>query len=86
MSNPQLGFKSIEDWTNFIDNDEGYWPTLQPAHLRRHSGQQAQFNSSSFRNGRLNGVTEAGGLEPLPKIVNDKVERAFTIMFQETEV
>lgn len=83
LSNPQLGFKSIEDWTNFIDNDEGYWPTLQPAHLRRHSGQQAQFNSSSFRNGRLNGVTEAGGLEPLPKIGIDKVERAFTIMFQE---
>ena len=81
LSNPNIGFTSIEDWTNFIDNDEGYLPTLQPATLRPNN-RYAAFNSSAFRNGRLNGVTEAGGLEPLPKINPSSNE--FTIMFQES--
>ena len=81
LNNPNIGFTSIEDWTNFIDNDEGYLPTLQPATLRPNN-RYAAFNSSAFRNGRLNGVVEAGGLEPLPKINPD--ENAFTIMFQES--
>ncbi len=82
LSNPNIGFTSIENWTNFIDNDEGYLPTLQPVTLRRGNNRYARFNSSAFRNGRLNGVTEAGGIEPIPLINYDDI--AFTIMFQES--
>lgn len=81
FSNPNIGFTSIEDWTNFIDNDEGYLPTLQPKHLQR-KNHYPTFNSNTFRNNRLNGVTEAGGIEPIPKI--ETSEKAFTIMFQES--
>ena len=84
VSNPSLGTARMEDWENYIDNDEGYLPTLQPP-LLRSSNSISRYNSSnSFRNRRLNGVIEAGGIEPIPRNTQINFDRRqHTIMFQE---
>ena len=82
VSNPSLGFSSMEDWENYIDNDEGYLPTIQPSQFRP-SNTISTYNSSSFRNGRLNGIIEAGGIEPIPRKTKDAMNQQYTIMFQE---
>lgn len=80
LSNPCLVYTSPEDWLNYIENDEGYYPTLQPASFRNRIG-PASFNSNSFRNNRLSAIIEAGAIEPLPRV--DKTWNNVTYMFQE---
>ena len=83
LSNPTLGFSTELGWLNYIANEEGYLPTVQPKSLRAQlANNYFQLTNTNFRNNRLQGVTEAGGIEPLPKKVLE-FRNGNSMMFQE---
>ena len=80
-SNPMLGWQDSEPWLQYIENDEGYTPVNQPTKFEPQAKIQAVDNSS-VRNNRLQGISEAGGVQLFDSNVTN-FKNGFQIMEQE---
>ena len=80
-SNPMLGWQDSEPWLQYIENDEGYTPVNQSARFEPRAKIQPVDNSS-VRNNRLQGISEAGGVQLFDSNITN-FKNGFQIMEQE---